>query len=89
MQSQFSCRFDHYVLADGLVKLFAGQLLRLLGWQAARSGSFSLFEQNALVMTHDGEGNQNDCLRFAALLQESVASVFGIELAIEPEVVSG
>ena len=88
LQSQFTCRFDHYVLPDGQVKLFAGQLLRLLGWQAARCGAFSLFEQNALVMTHDGEGNQNDCLRFATLLQESVASVFGIHLAIEPEVVA-
>jgi UDP-N-acetylmuramate dehydrogenase len=87
--ARFSCAFDHYVLPDKRVKLFAGQLLKLLGWQTVRRNGFSLYSKNALILTHDGEGSQSECLQFAKNLQDSVRGVFGVSLTIEPEVITG
>lgn len=89
LTQRLSCSIDSYVLPDGQVKLFAGQLLHLLGWQSVRRHGFSLYSKNALILTHDGQGSQHECLQFAGKLQDSIRDVFGVSLDIEPEIIVG
>ena len=89
LRSQCAVDLDYYALRDGRYKLFAGNLLRLLGWRGYCFQGFSLCSINPIVMRHQGGGNHDDLVAFVRVLQDSVFRAFRIKLTLEPEFVAG
>ena len=89
MKRRFSCRIDHFLMPDGRVKLFAGNLLTLAGWRGVSWAGFYLCHVNPIVLIHSGCGDVGDLFTFVGRIQQSVDRLFGVVLQIEPEVVDG
>ena len=89
MKNRFSCRIDHFLMPDGRVKLFAGNLLTLAGWRGVSCGRFYLCHVNPIVLIHSGCGNADDLFVFVNQIQKSIDYLFGVVLQVEPEVVKG
>lgn len=80
-----------YVQGDKRYKLAAGWLLEQAGAKALRYKSFSVHQQQALVVVnHADQGTVDfaDLAEFCVQLQELVASRFGIGLEPEPVIIA-
>jgi UDP-N-acetylmuramate dehydrogenase len=65
-------------------KLAAGWLVDQCGFKGLQKGHVGVHSKQALVLTHDGEGDASELLRLAAEIQEAVNKRFGVSLEIEP-----
>jgi UDP-N-acetylmuramate dehydrogenase len=51
-----------------------------------QSGAVGVHDQQALVLTHRGNGSASELLALAKTIQEAVKERFGVDLVIEPVV---
>ena len=74
----------------GQMKLMAAQLLELAGCRglANAAGSLRMSARHALVLTNVGNADYRQVLDFAQLIRERVRLRFGVELSVEPEIIS-
>jgi len=77
-----------YELPDGQVKLAAGWLLDQAGWKGKRLGALGMHEKQALVMVNYAQASQADVLAFATEIQQDIRNKYGVELEIEPVVIT-
>ena len=69
-------------------KLAAGWLVDQCGFKGIQKGHVGVHTKQALVLTHDGEGDASELLRLANEIQEAVNKRFGVSLEIEPIIFS-
>jgi UDP-N-acetylmuramate dehydrogenase len=69
-------------------KLAAGWLIDQCGFKGMQRGHVGVHSKQALVLTHDGEGDASELLRLAAEIQEAVNKRFSVSLEIEPIIFS-
>lgn len=74
----------HYDEPNGMVKVPAAWLIEKTGWRGRREGNVGVYEKQALIIVHYGNGKGCDIVALANKIQESVNDKFGI--AISPEV---
>lgn len=74
----------HYPDAEGMVKVPAGWLIEQAGWKGWRDEHVGVYDKQALVLVHYGEGKGEDIVELAHKIQDSVEKKFGIR--ISPEV---
>jgi UDP-N-acetylmuramate dehydrogenase len=77
-----------YPQTDGTFKLAAGWLIERCGWKGKRLGAVGVHERQALVLVNYGGAQAGELLSLANKVRESVQQQFGVELEIEPVVVS-
>ena len=77
-----------YPQAGGSFKLAAGWLIEQCGWKGKRQGNVGVHERQALVLVNDGHATASELLELASAIKNSVSEQFGVELEIEPVVVS-
>jgi UDP-N-acetylmuramate dehydrogenase len=58
------------------------------GFKGLQKGHVGVHSKQALVLTHDGEGDASELLRLANQIQEAVNNRFGVSLEIEPIIFS-
>ena len=76
-----------YVLADSSVKLSAGWLIEQCGWKDTPHSHVGVYRHQALVVVNLGGAKGTDVLAFAHAVVESVKEKFGVELAMEVNVI--
>lgn len=74
-------------IGDGLIKLFAGQLIEKAGWKGRKIGKAGVSAKHALVLVSYKGAKSEDILRVADEIQKTVKSQFGITLEPEARVV--
>ena len=80
-------RCPAYPQPDGRYKLSAAWLIEACGWKGYRDRTIGIWPRHALVLTHRGDAQAHDILRFAARIQSSVYQRFAVTLDIEPTVI--
>jgi UDP-N-acetylmuramate dehydrogenase len=65
-------------------KLAAGWLIDQCGFKGMQRGHVGVHTKQALVLTHDGEGDATELLHLASEIQKAVNNRFGVLLEIEP-----
>lgn len=76
-----------YLQADGCYKLSAGWLIEQCGFKGIRRGSVGVYERQALVLVHFGQGNGAALLSLAQEIQDAVKARFAISLEPEPAII--
>lgn len=76
-----------YLLADSSVKLSAGWLIEQCGWKDTPHSHVGVYRHQALVVVNLGGAKGTDVLAFAHAVVESVKEKFGVELAMEVNVI--
>lgn len=74
--------------SDNRFKLAAGWLIERCGWKGKRAGAVGVHDRQALVLVNFGGADAAELLELAQQVRQSVRSQFGVELEIEPIVVS-
>jgi len=69
---------------DGQVKLAAGWLIDRAGWKGFREGDAGVHRLQALVLVNYGAASGTQLLALARRIQADIASRFGVELEMEP-----
>jgi UDP-N-acetylmuramate dehydrogenase len=72
---------------DGQVKLAAGWLIDRAGWKGFREGDAGVHRLQALVLVNYGAASGTQLLALARRIQADIASRFGVELEMEPNLV--
>lgn len=75
-----------YPVSETHTKVGAGSLIDTVGWKGKDFGHISTYKNNALVLVHDGEGNQEDLLRVISEIKLKIQDFYGILLETEPEI---
>ncbi len=73
---------------EGTVKLAAGWLIDQCGWKGYRNDKVGVHNHQALVLINHSNGTGKDILALAERIRADVADVYGVELDIEPGIVS-
>lgn len=73
-----------YPQRDGTVKLAAGWLIEQCGLKGRSIGGAAVHDKQALVLVNTGRATAADVAALAALVQNTVAERFGVELESEP-----
>ena len=74
----------HYDEPNGKVKVPAGWLIEQAGWKGWRNEQVGVYDKQALVLVHFGDGKGEDIVYLAKRIQDSVEEKFRIR--ISPEV---
>jgi len=74
---------------EGGVKLSAAWLIEQAGLKGAAEGGFSVSDQHALVITHDGSGRFEELDQLVGQIRSRVLEMFGVELEVEPTIYPG
>lgn len=77
-----------FAQADGQVKLAAGWLIEHAGWKGVRQGDAGVHAKQALVLVNYGSATGQQILQLAAQIQTDIAQRYGVELEIEPNIIS-
>jgi UDP-N-acetylmuramate dehydrogenase len=77
-----------YPAGSGQAKLAAGWLIEFCGWKGFRDGDAGVHQQHALVLVNHGHASGRQILALAQRIQADVRSRFGVELDIEPRVLT-
>lgn len=77
-----------YPVDDTYSKLAAGWLIDQCGFKGYRKGSVGVYDKQALVLVHYGQGQVVELLALASEIQQVVKNKFAVELEIEPQLVS-
>lgn len=75
-----------YPAAGGQAKLAAGWLIDKAGWKGYNDGNAAVHSEQALVLTNPYKHKGAVILALAQRIQNSVFSVFGVRLELEPRV---
>ena len=78
----------HYTEANNMVKIPAGWLIEKAGWKGWRDAHVGVWDKQALVLVHYGEGEAKEILGLMQKIQASVKEQFGIEITPEVNIVS-
>lgn len=70
----------------GGIKLSAAWCIERAGLKGVRDGQMGVYAKHALIVVNYGGASGEEVLRFAAVIQEQVASVIGVSLTMEPVV---
>ena len=73
-----------YPQSDGTIKLAAGWLIDQCGLKGRSIGGAAVHDKQALVLVNTGRATAADVAALAALVQNTVAERFGVELESEP-----
>ena len=73
-----------YPQSEGTVKLPAGWLIEQCGLKGRSIGGAAVHDKQALVLVNTGRATAADVAALAALVQNTVAERFGVELESEP-----
>ena len=73
-----------YPQSDGTVKLAAGWLIEQCGLKGRSIGGAAVHDKQALVLVNTGRATAADIAALAALVQNTIAERFGVELESEP-----
>ncbi len=77
-----------YPVDDQRSKLAAGWLIEQCGLKGHRKGPVGVYEKQALVLVHFGEGRVQDLLELADAVKAKVQEKFAVTLEVEPPKVS-
>ncbi len=77
-----------YPVGDTYSKLAAGWLIDQCGFKGYRKGSVGVYDKQALVLVHYGQGHVSELLVLADEIKAAVKNKFSVELEIEPQLVS-
>lgn len=77
-----------YPQPDQTFKLAAGWLIERCGWKGKRLGRVGVHDRQALVLVNYGGAHASELLSLAQEVSASVRAQFGVELEVEPVVVS-
>jgi UDP-N-acetylmuramate dehydrogenase len=77
-----------YAQPDGRYKLAAGWLIERCGWKGKRQGAVGVHEKQALVLVNYGGAQAPALMKLAQDVRTAVLEQFGVELEVEPVVVS-
>ena len=77
-----------YPVDDQHSKLAAGWLIEQCGLKGHRQGPVGVYEKQALVLVHFGQGSVQDLLELADAVKAEVQEKFSVTLEIEPPKVS-
>ena len=73
-----------YPQASAQVKLAAGWLIDQAGWKGKRMENVGMHVQQALVLVNYADATEEEVLKFAAKVQDSILKKFQVKLEIEP-----
>lgn len=73
----------HFDVEDG-VKIPAGWLIEEAGLKGIKSGHFSTYNLNSLVITNDGKGSFPELIEFVKYIQSEIEQKFSISIEPEP-----
>ncbi len=73
-----------YPQADGTVKIAAGWLIEQAGFKGLREGAVGVYDKQALVLVHYGQGSGLELMAFAQRICAKVFEQFGVQIAPEP-----
>ena len=73
---------------DKGVKIPAGWLIDKAGWKAYKENHVGVWDKQALVLVHYGDGKPEEILNLMRKIQDSVKEKFGIEIRPEVNIVS-
>lgn len=76
----------NYPQTDGQYKLAAGWLIEQCGFKGCQRDTVGVYEKQALVLVHFGNGNGQQLLTLAQEIKASVYARFGVTLEIEPTI---
>lgn len=71
------------------MKLAAGWLIDQCGWKGYRNSHVGVHNHQALVLVNHGGGSGRDVLELAERIRRDVRETFGVDLEVEPRIVSG
>lgn len=75
-----------YPQANGQVKLAAGWLIEQAGWKGKWVGNVRMHDQQALVLTSNGQASYAEVMQLKSAIIESVQQQFDVTLEAEPQV---
>jgi UDP-N-acetylmuramate dehydrogenase len=78
-----------YPQSDQTFKLAAGWLIERCGWKGKRLGPVGVHDRQALVLVNYGGAQASELLALAHEVRASVHAQFGVDLEIEPVVLTG
>lgn len=78
-----------YKHSNNQYKLAAGWLIDHAGWKGKIEQGLGMHKNQALVLTNPGRNAATQVLAFTAKVQQSIQSIFGVYLEVEPHIVSG
>lgn len=77
----------HYPQPNGDVKIAAGWLIEQSGFKGKREGHVGVYDKQALVLVHYGQGCGDELMAFALTIAQAVQAQFGVLISPEPIVV--
>lgn len=83
LKAQYSS-MPMYPQADGTVKIAAGWLIEQAGFKGLREGAVGVYDKQALVLVHYGQGSGLELMAFAQRICAKVFEQFGVQIAPEP-----
>lgn len=75
-----------YPVDDHQVKLAAGWLIDRAGWRGKNQGGAEVHQHQALVLTNPRQVSGKIVLALANSIQTSIATMFGVQLEVEPRI---
>lgn len=77
-----------YFKTDKGYKIPTGYLIEKAGFKGLRSGGVGIYDKNALILVNYSSNQTDELLDFAREIQEKVKDIFGLEIEIEPEIIT-
>lgn len=73
---------------SGQYKISSGWLIECAGYKGLVKGGVGMYHNNALVLVNPGKQTYDNIFDYVRKVQHSVSDMFGLDLEIEPEIIS-